>query len=1461
MKRFRLLLIALFLGTITYGQEWIEGMHDHSVNVYEVQKKFDAYWEEVKNDAQRTNENFRPGKTGPAFGFPQFKRWENFWIPRVSGSDGMRPDPGQLAQTIFGATAAASSSTQNAGDWQAIGPFDAPNSNSWTGIGRINCVAFHPTNTNIIWAGAPSGGLWKSTDGGTTWSTNTDLLPNLGVSSIAIDPIHPDTMYIATGDRDGGDTYSFGILKSVDGGQSWNTTGLTYSVTQTTRIGAVRVVPDSTNVIIAATRTGIFRSTDYGSSWTGIEPGAFNTLAADPQNPHIIFAGTTGSQGRVYRSTDRGISWTRLTSGLPNSGVNRVEIAVSAQDSNYIYAVFSASNNGFGGLYRSTNGGNTWTLRSSTPNILGWSANGTGSGGQGWYDLCIAVSPTNKNTIFVGGVNVWRNNAGGNSQGWNCVGHWYGQNGVPIVHADIHYFNWQPGTNHLWLGTDGGVYKTTNLGNSWIDYKDGMNITQYYKISQSLTNPTLIVGGSQDNGTHRQLGLNWDIVRGGDGMDNGIDPDNNQIMYASVYYGDFSKSSNGGNSFFPMNIPVAGQGNWVTPFVIDPTNSNILYAGYSRLWRSTNKGNSWQATSNGSIGGANIDDIAVAPSNNQVLYVSINQFLYRSTNNGNNWSLISQGIPGSTHITGIAVSATDADHVWVTKTGYTSNQKVFESFDGGQTWSNRSNSLPNLPVNCIVYEEGSFDAVYIGTDVGVYYRDATMNSWVPYMLGLPNVIVSDLEIYYVDAKIRAGTYGRGVWEASLYSSFFGSPEANFQAQPFSTCNTSDTVTLQDASLYGPTNWSWSIYPNTVTFVNGTSDSSQNPQIVFNALGEYAITLTVSNAYNADSKTVARAVSVGGKPLPFTEDFENSSFAEQWQINNADNGITWSPALVAGSSPGNQAIFLDFYNYNAQGERDELISPALSFDGYSNINLTFDHAYAQYTASSRDSLQVFISTDCGQSWTLLQTYVETGNSGWSTVSSSTAAFVPANTTDWCGPLSGASCKTINLNAYTGNSGVRIKFVAINDYGNNLYLDNINITGTPTNKPTADFIGDTAGCSVNAFSFYDVSSNSPTAWSWSFPGGTPSSSTLPNPQITYASGGTYAVTLQATNAAGTDTLTRTSYVNVDQALIPSASITASATSICANETLVITASASNGGLNPYYIWYRNGLFEEAGTDSLVINNAADGDVFLAVMRPDESCVTNDSVVSNTVFISVDPLPTVNLNSFSPVCAGDAPFVLIGGTPTGGSYSGTGVSGGLFNPQIAGVGGHIITYTYSDPATGCTNTATKNIIVNNSPPKPVVTYTNYVLKADPITSSYTYQWLDGAGNPIPGATDTIYIPTATGDYSVQITFLNGCTNVSDAYSVTEIGLNEFTLQQGIGLYPNPASERIHVQIMLDAPADITFIIYDIAGKLLLQEERSLDIGQQSIPLNVADLPAGTYLIEVTDGENQIQEQFIKQ
>jgi hypothetical protein len=423
MKRFGLVLVAVGFSLGLFAQDWVEGMQDNNVSVYQVQKDFEKYWRKVKRQAERTNENFRPGKSGLAFGYPQFKRWENYWLPRVSGTDGMRPDGAWLAQTMLAAKTGAAAA-QNAGDWQPIGPFNAPNmnGNGWTGIGRVNCVAFHPTNTNIIWAGTPAGGLWKSTDGGQSWTTNTDDLPHLGIASIAIDPQHPDTMYVATGDRNASNTPSYGILKSVDGGQTWSIINKNSLPGTPGKFGELWVVPDSTNIVIAATHGGILRSTDYGDTWSGIQGGStFNMLAPDPQNPHIIFAGTSGG-GEIWRSTNRGLSWSPLSTGLPTSGVSRVEIAVSPQDSNYVYAVFSNNGNtnngtnGFGGLYRSTNGGNTWTLRSSTPNILGWSANGTGSGGQGWYDLCIAVSPTNKNTIFVGGVNVWRNNAGGNSQ-------------------------------------------------------------------------------------------------------------------------------------------------------------------------------------------------------------------------------------------------------------------------------------------------------------------------------------------------------------------------------------------------------------------------------------------------------------------------------------------------------------------------------------------------------------------------------------------------------------------------------------------------------------------------------------------------------------------------------------------------------------------------------------------------------------------------------------------------------------------------------------------------------------------------------------------------------------------------------------------------------------------------------------------------------------------------------------
>lgn len=1449
MKNFFRVLVLVFSANLMVAQQWVESMQDPSVNFYEVQNQFETYWKATERQAQKTNQNFRPGKSGYGHGWVQFRRWENFWEPRVYPS-GERPSQ-ELVYTEM-TNALNTTALNNLGQWTALGPNNAPSND---GIGRVNCIEFDPINTDIVWAGTPAGGLWKSTDGGLTWSTNTDNLVNLGVASIAIDPNHPDTMYIASGDRNASDTYSYGVMKSVDGGKTWLPTGLTYGVNQNVRVGAVHVFSTNSQIVLAATRNGMLRSMDGGATWSGVQSGVFNALAPDPSNPNTIFAATSGTTTRIYRSRDTGATWTLLTTGLPLSGINRVEVAVSPQDSNYVYAVYSATNNGFHGLYRSTDAGTTWSMRSSSPNILGWNSNGSGTGGQGWYDLCIAVSPSNKDRIFVGGVNIWRSNNGGNT--WVCVAHWTG-NGAPFVHADIHYFKFKPNSDVMYAGTDGGVSRTANNGISWDNLYDNMNITQYYKISNSATNPNVILGGAQDNGTHRLLGSNWTRVGGGDGMDNAIDPTDNLIMYSSIYYGSFRKSVNGGNNFFSMTIGAAGTGNWVTPFRIDPVNSNILYAGYDRLWKSTDKGSTWAATSSSPINGTNIDELAVAPSNNQIIYVAINDDLFRSTNGGSTWTLISQSLLGTNHITGIAINPSNADHIWVTRSGYSNNQKVFESTNAGQSWINLSNGLPNLPVNCVIYENASLDGVYIGTDVGVYYRNATLNNWVPFFNGLPNVIVRDLEIFYPTGKLRAGTYGRGVWESPLYSNLQEQPIADFRVAPGSVCNQNDTITLVDLSQNIPTSWKWDIYPANHTFVNGTTDSSRFPQVVFSATGEYTVTLKASNLYGSDNKTMVRAIAVGGKSLPFTEDFEDNMWMEEWTINNPDNSFTWENSAVGGSQTGSNAAEIDFYSYQNVGEKDDLISPPLSFNGYSNINLSFQHAYRRYNNNSSDSLKVYISTDCGTTWTLLQGYGENGTGNWATGSSLNTPFVPAAAGDWCFGNTPANCKTINLNAFSGNNNVRIKFESISGFGNKLYLDNINITGTPTNAPVANFVSDTTGCAAKSYHFYDVSTNNPTSLNWQFIGGSPSTSTQANPIVNYNTPGTYSVRLIATNALGSDTIIKS--VGVLPAVTAAVNLTANSTSICVNQSITITANLTNAGSNPTILWYVNGGFRTVGGTSLTIYNAQNNDQVRCVLRPDIACVLNDSVVSNLVTITVLPVPQVAVSPYPQMCASDAPLTLTGGTPAGGAYSGNGVTNGVFDPVAAGVGGHVITYTYT-AANGCVGSATSSISVNNSPPKPTVSYSNFVLKASPISSSYTYQWLDAQGNPLPGASDTVFIPTTTGNYAVRIAMLNGCTNTSDFITVNQIGLNEYTLTTGIKTYPNPVRNELHAEFVLTMRTDLTVRILDMTGRTVYIQNTKMNAGEQKLNMNTQNLAPGAYILELNNGENAIQQRFIKQ
>lgn len=739
--------IVILISNNLFSQEWVEKMQDPNVNFYEVQKSFNKYWE---------NRIIERSK-----GYKQYKRWEYMVAPRVFPT-GNRIPMDAAYKNFMQFKSKYAYKTTSSSNWQSLGPFTKPSNGG--DAGRLNCVAFHPTDANIIYVGAPSGGLWKTTDGGSTWVALTDNLAAIGVTDIVIDYSNPNIIYIATGDGDATDTYSIGILKSIDGGLTFNTTGMIHTVQQRKSINKLIINPLRPNTLFAATSNGIYRTYDGGISWKFTTGDYTKDINYKPGDTTIMYAVT---KTNFYKSVNSGASF-QLKSLSFSATTSRLNIGVSAANPSYVYLIAGKSaDQGFNGLYRSTDAGETFSVRSTTPNIFDWSVNGSGSGGQAWYDMAIAVSPTNADEIYVGGVNIWKSSNGGTN--WYIIAHWYGANNKPYVHADIHSLRFSP-SNVLYSCSDGGLSRTSNGGTSWIDLGNGLSIAQIYKMSVSKTIPSKIITGWQDNGSNLFNNNSWSQIAGGDGMDCLIDYSNSSVIYTSTPNGSFQISTNGGSTFSDISSTITSQeeGAWVTPIVQHPTNASTLFAGYINIWKSTNRGNSWVKLSNFSSTDQ-LKTLAISQSNPNYIYTATDNIMYKTIDGGTNWTTINSGQLPTNAITNITVSTSDPNVLWLTCSGYTSGQKVYESRNAGSTWTNISGNLPNLPANCIAYQSQSNEALYVGMDVGIYYKDSTLTEWQLYSNNLPNVIVNELEISPTINKIRAATYGRGVWESPLYT--------------------------------------------------------------------------------------------------------------------------------------------------------------------------------------------------------------------------------------------------------------------------------------------------------------------------------------------------------------------------------------------------------------------------------------------------------------------------------------------------------------------------------------------------------------------------------------------------------------------------------------------------------------------------------------------------------------------
>ncbi len=699
--------------------------------------------------------------------------------------------------------------------WIPVGPDSRADNSMTKGMGRINCIAFHPTDANIYWVGVAQGGVWKTDDDGQNWTPLTDDLPVMRISDIAVDPNDPDIIYICVGDyayldsgldlddRKRHSHYGMGVFKTTDGGSSWSPTGLTYQLTALdgSLMRRVFVDPANSNSLVAAGISGIWTSNDAGSNWTMVNDSLIRDLKADPNDPQTLYASAgylknsdNGTAG-IMKSTNFGASWNWLNTGIPLTGaVLRIEIAIAPTNSNHIYAIAADSISGFYGLYSSIDAGLNWTFSDAGgKNILEWYEGGS-SGGQGWYDLALLVDPLDENTIYTGGVNIWGSSDGGTT--FDGVSMWWDYAG-PGIHADQHQFKFNPLNNKFYVCNDGGLIRTSDIAiGSWDDannipgyswptvweyMSDGMQTSSFYRVAVSEGNPGNFSAGAQDNSTYFNNNGNWSNLFGGDGMNTMLHPTDPDIIYGSSQYGRIIYSDNGGGNGSQMDGPNSEDGEWVTPFMYKPGTTSTVYAGYGNLY-SASPGNDFttQLSNFGNMPGASVPspsshfNVSQSDPNNiyfaKRIYHSYNQLseLWVSNDGGSSWSNKTLGLPDGLYFTYVEVDDNDPMSAWVVTGGFEPGEHIYHTTDGGDNWTNVTYDLPNLPTNSIVHVDNSFyNTVYVGTDIGVYFSNDTLSVWLPYNINLPNVIIGEIDINYAEGKMYAATFGRGIWQTDL----------------------------------------------------------------------------------------------------------------------------------------------------------------------------------------------------------------------------------------------------------------------------------------------------------------------------------------------------------------------------------------------------------------------------------------------------------------------------------------------------------------------------------------------------------------------------------------------------------------------------------------------------------------------------------------------------------------------
>lgn len=1036
---------------------WVKEMYSENPNVRRVDSLYQVYY------------SIHPFKKNTYTQY--YKHWK-FYVEKYTNGNGVInfPSAAQLIQAEQTYKARNSGAERGGPIWSFAGPkihFKARYNSADQSIplsdhANIHSIDQSASNSQILYCGGESGGVFKSTDKGNNWFHVTAGLPVYEVRALAIHPSNPNLVLFGGAGQ---------LYKTTDGGISWNITGDASFQNATPYIWDIEFNGNDPNIVFAASDEGLYRSTNAGDTWNLVLTNECISVVHHPTNASIVYTvqyDPTSKIGYFYKSTDTGLNFTIKTNGwftIPAGNAGLLDskggkIAVTAADPDRVYVLMVGTSqsgaplqlNGFIGIYVSNNAGESWTHPhgqigapydvNSHPNPMTFAGDNE-SYNQIYYNTTIAASQLNPDKILFGGLSLWRSDDGAFT--YTPVGGYVGD--VPDIHPDMQEIiciKNSPTDEEVWIANDGGVNYSQNFFGSHVSKCRGIQSGAFWGFDQGWAED-IMVGGRYHNGNggyyENYTEGEFQALGGGEAPTGYV----NYNMERETYYSDISPvllspQIDGINQTLSLGM-TPNEGYWLNEssrILFDADYWNVMYLGKgNKLYKSIDGGASFSQLFNfGGLSSNKVLWIEQCQAQPDVMYV---QFLSgntsqirKSTDRGITWTNLT--LPQNQRYLFFSVDQENPDVVYLAYSYGSNGNKVYKTTNGGSSWNNITTAdLDGTIIYHIVTQAGTNGGVYIACyQDGVFYKNNAMVSWEPYTSGLPLALEPLRMIpFYKHEKIRLGTKNMSIWEASLYES--SNTVANFSANFKEYRCPGDTVYFVDHSVAtASATYQWS-FPGGIP----ASSTLKNPKVIYTAAGTYDVTLIVTDIYGTDTITKTGFIQAQpNDPAPVAEGFESGGIPARWSlVEGSPVGGNWNITNTAGGyGTSANSVFFNNYWIDSQGTWDDLQTPKLSFASIAApVSLKFDVAYVPYGGQYSDTLEILVTNDCGESWQSL--YIKGGN---------TLATGPNFTDDvWVPSSSQWRTDSVSLSAYAGNSEVIIAFRNRGHWGQAMYLDNINI----------------------------------------------------------------------------------------------------------------------------------------------------------------------------------------------------------------------------------------------------------------------------------------------------------------------------------------------------------------------------------------------------------------------------------